>query len=420
MPRSLPLLGFVLSTTAFVTSAAAQIPTTGEGLYGIACARCHGDDGQGVEPDQIAFDVPVPDFTDCSFASREPDGDWIAVAYEGGPVRGFDETMPAFGEALNEEQLKLVMDYIRTFCGNDDWPRGELNLPRPLITEKAFPEDEAVTTISAEFQQPGAIINELVYERRVGARHQLEVKVPFGIRESSTGGDWTAGIGDITLGWKTVLFHSLQGGSIVSLGGEVKLATGKVGVLGKGTTVLEPYLSVGKLLPNDAFMHLQAIVEFPVDTDLAESEFKWRGVLGRTWTSGRFGRAWTPMVEVLGETGFHGGPVNWDLVPQLQVTLNTRQHVIGNIGIMLPISRSDTRSARLLLYIMWDWFDGGCLPDGNDTGSISIDRHRAARRRGTRVDRSTGAVGWAGLRCASEQDREHSGHGDVCGKCAGG
>lgn len=359
MRRSLVLCGMGLSAAVCADAAAAQVPTTGDGLYELACARCHGGDGRGVEPDQVAFDVPVPDFTDCSFASREPDADWIAVAFAGGPVRGFDETMPAFGEALSEEQLGHIMDYIRTFCGNDDWPRGELNLPRPLITEKAYPEDEAVTTISTELEQPGAIINELVYERRVGARHQLEVKVPFGIRESSTGGDWTAGIGDIALGWKTVLFHSLPSGSIVSLGGEVKLPTGKADVLGKGTTVLEPFLSVGKLLPNDAFVHLQAVAEFPVETDVASSEFKWRGVLGRTWTHGQFGRAWTPMVEVLGETEFHGGPVNWDLVPQLQVTLNTRQHVLANIGVVLPISRSDTRSASLLVYLMWDWFDGG-------------------------------------------------------------
>ena len=358
MVRSLALSGVVLSAM-FVVSVTAQVPTTGAGLYDLACARCHGDDGRGVEPDQVAFDVPVPDFTDCSFSSREPDADWIAVASEGGPVRGFDETMPAFGEALNEEQLQQVVDYIRTFCDSDEWARGELNLPRPLVTEKAYPEDEAVSTVSTELERPGAVVNELVYERRVGARHQLELKIPFGIRESQMGGDWRAGIGDIAVGWKTVVFHSLSSGSIVSLGAELNLPTGEVDGFGRGTTIFEPHIAVGKLLPSDAFIHLQAVAEFPADPDVADSEFKWRGVLGRTWTRGRFGRAWTPMVEVLGETEFQGGPVNWDLVPQLQVTLNTRQHVLGNIGIMIPVSRSDTRSARLLLYIMWDWFDGG-------------------------------------------------------------
>ena len=149
----------VVLACAVPCAADAQVPTDGEGLYDIACASCHGDAGRGVPRDRIAFDVPVPDLTDCSFSSREPDADWITVAMHGGPVRGFDETMPAFGEALSEEQLQLVMDHIRTFCGDDRWPRGELNLPRALVTEKAYPEDEVVTAILVESKN-GIINNE--------------------------------------------------------------------------------------------------------------------------------------------------------------------------------------------------------------------------------------------------------------------
>jgi hypothetical protein len=44
---------------------------------------------------------------------------------------------------------------VRTFCASDAWPRGELNLPRALVTEKAFPEDEAVLTTSVATSGPG-------------------------------------------------------------------------------------------------------------------------------------------------------------------------------------------------------------------------------------------------------------------------
>ena len=54
---------------------------------------CHGADGRGSPPERVGFDVPLPDFTDCSFATREPDGDWFAVAHQGGPVRGFAVTL---------------------------------------------------------------------------------------------------------------------------------------------------------------------------------------------------------------------------------------------------------------------------------------------------------------------------------------
>lgn len=70
---------------------------TGKELYQAACAACHGNDGRGAPQTQVGFDTPLPDFTDCQFASREPDPDWVTVVHEGGPVRGFAEIMPAFG-----------------------------------------------------------------------------------------------------------------------------------------------------------------------------------------------------------------------------------------------------------------------------------------------------------------------------------
>src|SRR5690606_3960124 len=112
---------------------------SGAELYRDACAACHGVDGTGQPRSVVGFDLPLPDFTDCSFATREPDADWFAVVHEGGGVRGFHRMMPAFGEALTDEEIQRTLDYIRTLCEEaDEWPRGELNLPRALVTEKAY------------------------------------------------------------------------------------------------------------------------------------------------------------------------------------------------------------------------------------------------------------------------------------------
>lgn len=339
--------------------ASAQIPEDGKGLYDLACASCHGVDGVGTPPERVAFQVPVPDFTDCSFSSREPDADWIAVAEHGGPVRGFDETMPAFGEAFNQEQLQRITDYIRTFCGDARWPRGELNLPRPLMTEKAYPEDETVSTVSVNTEGPGAAINSVVYEKRFGPRSQLELEVPVGLRENALG-EWKAGIGDIAVGFKHALFHSYERGSILSAGLETQWPTGsETNGFGKGTVVAEPFLSFGQILPGDGFLHAQALVELPFSTDNAESEAKWCVVVGRSWSQGGYGRTWTPMFEVEGETELEEVSVQWRVIPQVQVTLNTRQHVMANVGLALPVTNPDLRSTQLLFYLLWDWFDGG-------------------------------------------------------------
>lgn len=59
-----------------------------------------------------------------------------------------------------------------------DWPLGDLNFPRAFFTEKAFPGNEAVweTNIATEGAQ--AVGNELIYERRFGARNQIEMWRP--------------------------------------------------------------------------------------------------------------------------------------------------------------------------------------------------------------------------------------------------
>ncbi|HEX9723696.1 MAG TPA: c-type cytochrome [Vicinamibacteria bacterium] len=340
---------------------------TSEALYRAACASCHGVDGRGAPRGQVGFEDPLPDFTDCSFATREPNADWLAVTHSGGPARGFGEMMPAFGDALSLEDMERTVDYLRTFCTSDAWPRGELNLPRPFVTEKAYPEDEAVLSTATALDGTGSSIYELVYERRFGARNQLELVVPFGFQERAasddgTAGEWTGGhLGDVAVAAKRAFYHNYENGTILSAAGELKLPTGDEDVgLGKGTAAFEPFVSFGQILPAGAFVHLQAGVELPFDGDAAEAEAFWRFAPGVSFVQGRFGRTWSPMVELLGARELESGAeTEWDLVPQMQVTLNQRQHVMVNVGVRVPLNGGGSRHEELLIYLLWDFFDGG-------------------------------------------------------------
>ena len=315
---------------------------TGAELFQAGCAACHGGDGTGMPRSTVGFDTPIPDFTDCSFTSVEPAADWLAVTHAGGPVRGFDRRMPAFGEALTEAEILRTLDHIYTFCDSNDWPRGELNLPRALVTEKAFPENETVFTTRVGGGTSGTVINEVLYERRFGSRNQFEVAVPFTLHETQIG-DWTRGLGDVAVAVKRTVFHSLDHGTIVSVAGEAVLPTGKESLgLGKGVTVFEPFVALGQILPRNMFVHGQVGAELPVDRDKAEAEVFWRAALGITVEQGRFGRAWSPMIEVLRTRELEAGaPADWELVPQMQVTLNTRQHIMINGGVRIPVTRRD-------------------------------------------------------------------------------
>jgi hypothetical protein len=312
---------------------------------------------------RVGFDVAIPDFTDCSFATPEADADWIAVAHSGGPVRAFDRRMPAFGDALTIEQLSAILGHIRAFCTNTAWPRGELNMPRALATEKAFPENEALfaTSISSN---DGATAwgTEFLYEQRIGPRSQVEIVVPLNLQEQSVG-DWVAGIGDIAVAAKHAVFHSLDKGAILSVAGEVIFPTGDEGSnLGAGVTRFEPFVAFGQLLPRDSFVQVQTGVELSIDTARAPHEAFWRAAAGRSFFEPHFGRAWTPMLEILGAREVEDeARVEWDVVPQLQVSLSRRQHILLNAGLQIPLTSRDTRPTRLLVYLLWDWFDGGFL-----------------------------------------------------------
>ena len=341
----------------------APAPSAGDArTYADACANCHGLDGKGSAEVSALLEMPLPDFTDCSFATREPDADWGAVAHAGGPVRGFAPEMPAFGQALSPDELDAALRHVRAFCPDRSWPRGELNLPRALVTEKAYPEDEAVWSTSIAADGPGAVTNEIVYEKRVGARHQFELKVPLELAEHPAG-DWRFGAGDVALGIKRALTHDLGRGYIVSAAAELILPTGDESAgAGSGVTIFEPFVSFGQILPSDSFLQAQAGLELPSDTDRASREAFWRLVFGRTWTQGElgFGRAWTPMVELLAARDLEDeATTHWDVVPQVQVTLNTRQHVMLNAGFRVPVNDRDGRSTQFLVYLLWDWFDGG-------------------------------------------------------------
>ncbi len=343
-----------------------NVPSTPEGIYLYACAACHGKDGAGAPKSRLGAVAPVPDFTDCDFATREADLDWIAVAHLGGPARAFRKMMPSFRDALTREQIALALQHIRTFCTNSAWPRGELNLPRPLVTTKAYPEDEVVFEIGYDGAGLERLSAELIYEQRFGARNQFEIAIPFGWREMETESNglsdttWESSLGDIVLGVKRAIYHNLDSGSIISMAAEFLLPTGDVDEgFGSDTTIFEPYVAYGQIFPADFFLQFQGGFALPFDDDKASEEAFWRFALGHQYYEGGYGRRWTPIIELAGAKELiSDADTDWDIIPQMQVTLSTRQHVRFNMGVRLPLNNTDVRDAEVMAYLLWDWFDG--------------------------------------------------------------
>jgi hypothetical protein len=65
------------------------------------------------------------------------------------------------------------------------------------------------------------------------------------------------------------------------------------------------------------------------------------------------------MVELTAGREFAGDAnIRYSIVPQIQITLNKRQHIMFNIGLRAPLNERDVRTTQLVFYVLWDWFDG--------------------------------------------------------------
>ena len=329
---------------------------TGREVYQFACAACHGSDGSGAPAVESGYPLVPPDFSDCNFSTREPAADWVGVSHHGGPNRAFSPLMPAFGEALSRQEIELAVSHARSFCTEDAWPRGEVNFPRALVTTKAFPEDEAVLTVIAA---DGVVTNKFVYEQRVGPRSMFEVIAPLEFSER-TPGDWTGGVGDLGFAVKHVLVANEARGSIVSAAAEVLIPDGQHRARDwqrddgrRAVRCLWAASPRPSILPG-ASGRRHSVRPRPAD------EAFWRMVAGRQFRQGEFGRLWAPMVEILGSRELtSGAPTHWDVVPQMHVTLSTRQHIRANVGVRIPVNERTGRSTQVLGYFLWEWFNGG-------------------------------------------------------------
>jgi mono/diheme cytochrome c family protein len=339
---------------------------TGEDIYKSGCIACHGPDGKGT-PEAIAgFERPAtfPDFSDCPTTTPEPDVQWRAQITNGGPARAFSQIMPSFKDMLTQEQINMVLQYLRSLCTEKSWPMGNLNFPRAFVTEKAFPEDEAV--IASAFNVRGAPGGNVTafYEKRIGPSAMVEAQVPYVVTHDAAGTH--SSFGNIALGYKRKLWSSDARGAIFSAGGEIAVPTGNSSIgTGGESTVFELFTAFGKTLPKDSFAQVHTGFELPIHPDKTPRAYYLHTAIGKTFATEKgLGRRWSPMAEFIYDRDLVKGAFNnWDVIPQVQIPISKRMHILASVGLRLPVNNTAGRDRQLVFYVLWDYVDGG-LKDG--------------------------------------------------------
>jgi len=168
-------------------------------------------------------------------------------------------------------------------------------------------------------------------------------------------------VGDIVLGLKRVMFSSLPAGSILSLQGSILFPSGNhARGFGAGTTTFEAFASFDQLFRTNTFVQTQLGADLPRHTQVAPQSIFFNTALGQSLAPNHgLGRLWTPMFEFLAARDLvDQAKTNWDVLPQMQVTISRRQHIRADLGVRVPVNNKQGRAVQLIFYLLWDWQDG--------------------------------------------------------------
>ena len=53
-----------------------------------------------------------------------------------------------------------------------------------------------------------------------------------------------------------------------------------------------------------------------------------------------------------------GATTNWDIVPEIQIPISKRMHILANVGVRIPVNNTEERPKQIIFYILWDYVDG--------------------------------------------------------------
>jgi mono/diheme cytochrome c family protein len=94
----------------------------GERLYNQHCASCHGQQGEG-QPDWKTPNedgsYPAPPHDNSGHTWHHSDGLLVDLIANG--VEGFKQSqMPTFGEQLSDEEIRAIVEYMKTWWGTEE------------------------------------------------------------------------------------------------------------------------------------------------------------------------------------------------------------------------------------------------------------------------------------------------------------
>jgi mono/diheme cytochrome c family protein len=85
-------------------------------LFQELCSVCHGVGGKGDGPSAQGLEPKPADFSNCQLMAKDSDEVLLKIIKGGGQSVGRSTVMPAWGDALSEQQIRELVKFIRSLC----------------------------------------------------------------------------------------------------------------------------------------------------------------------------------------------------------------------------------------------------------------------------------------------------------------
>ncbi len=116
--RSSLIAVYAVSTIllAVHTAAAGADAARGKNTYAELCSKCHGAGGKGDGKDAATLTTKPKDLTDCTRMKDFTDDHLFDVIKRGGAAAGLSKDMPPYADALEDDEIRDTIAFIRTLC----------------------------------------------------------------------------------------------------------------------------------------------------------------------------------------------------------------------------------------------------------------------------------------------------------------
>ena len=113
--RSVVVGGVALTLLGAGAAWAADV-ARGKATYGELCAKCHGPSGKGDGKEAATLTTKPKDLTDCQRMLGFKEEQLFKVVKEGGAAGGLSKDMPSYADALEDDEIRDTLAYIRSLC----------------------------------------------------------------------------------------------------------------------------------------------------------------------------------------------------------------------------------------------------------------------------------------------------------------